>query len=149
VTTEKQSFSGLNGEIITCALGQEARFNHLKIEHFDPESLWVRLDGDVELFCELTELFIAEAPRMLAQIEKAIRDNSAPALEKASHKIKGSLLQFSARGAAAIALELEQNGRLGLTRGADVLLKQLAHEIDLMQKTLHAMVNREAGKFQE
>jgi len=121
----------------------------LKIEHFDRQSLWDRVAGDPELLRELVDLFAAEAPRMLARIEQAIKDGSPSGLEKASHKIKGSVLQFSAHTAAAIALELEENGRRGSMTGAEVLLKKLKHEVDLLQQTLHVMVCDKAGRFQE
>jgi two-component system, sensor histidine kinase and response regulator len=143
--TEKQNIFVSNREIIVCALGQEARFNNLKSERFDPESLWNRVDGDLDLLRELVELFAEEAPRMLAEIEMAIEVGSASDLEKASHKIKGSVLQFSARAAAAIALELEENGRIGSLAGAERLLKTLRQEIDVLQQTLHAMVRGAAS----
>jgi HPt (histidine-containing phosphotransfer) domain-containing protein len=143
--TEKQNPFVSNREIIVCALEQEARFNNLKSERFDPESLWNRVDGDLDLLRELVELFGEEGPRMLAEIEMAIEAGSASDLEKASHKIKGSVLQFSARAAAAIALELEENGRLGSLAGAERLLKTLRQEIDLLQQTLNAMVRGAAS----
>jgi HPt (histidine-containing phosphotransfer) domain-containing protein len=145
LNSEKQNLSGLNREIIACALEQEARFNHLKSERFDPESLWNRVDGDLDLLRELVELFTEEAPRMLARIEEAIEHGSASDLEKASHKIKGSVLQFSAHAATAIALELEENARLGSIAGAEELLKKLRHEIDRLQQTLRAMVRGAAN----
>lgn len=149
MNTEKQNLSGLNREIIVHALGPETRFNHLKSEHIDPESLWGRVDGDLALLRELVELFAEEAPRMLARIEGAIQDGSASDLEKAGHKIKGSVLQFSAHPAAAIALELEEMGRIGSIAGAEALLKKLRHEIDLLQQTLRAMTGSDAGRSQE
>jgi histidine phosphotransfer protein HptB len=121
----------------------------LKIEHFDQQSLWNRVAGDPELLRELVDLFAAEAPRMLARIEQAINDGSPSGLEKASHKIKGSVLQFSAHTAAAIALEMEENGRCGSITDAEALLKKLKYEVDLLQKTLRVMVGNKAGRFQE
>jgi two-component system, sensor histidine kinase and response regulator len=145
LNSEKQNLSGLNREIIVRALEQQARFNHLKSERFDPETLWNRVDGDLDLLRELVELFTEEAPRMLARIEEAIKHGSASDLEKASHKIKGSVLQFSAHAATAIALELEENARLGSIAGAEELLKKLRHEIDRLQQTLRAMVRGAAS----
>ena len=121
----------------------------MKIEHLDQQSLWDRVAGDPELLRELVELFTTEAPRMLARIEQAIIDGSPSALEKTSHKIKGSVLQFSAHTAAAIALELEEKGRLGSMTEAEALLKKLRHEVDLVQQTLRVMVADKAGRFQE
>jgi HPt (histidine-containing phosphotransfer) domain-containing protein len=141
LNTEKQNTSGLNGEIIAGALqAQETRFNHLKSERFDPESLWNRVDGDLELLRELVEIFAQEGPRMLAQIQEAIAHGSASDLEKASHKLKGSVLQFSARAAAAAAHELEAMGRSGSVAGAEALLNKLRNEIDLLEGTLNSMV---------
>jgi HPt (histidine-containing phosphotransfer) domain-containing protein len=121
----------------------------LKIEHFDQQALWDRVAGDPELLRELVDLFAAEAPRMLARIEQAIKDGSPSGLEKASHKIKGSVLQFSAHTAATIALEMEENGRHGSLTDAEALLKKLKYEVDLLQKTLRVMVGNKAGRFQE
>lgn len=145
--TEKQNTSGLNGEIIANALqAQGAGFNHLKSERFDPESLWDRVDGDLELLRELVEIFAQEGPRMLARIQEAIAHGSASDLEKASHKLKGSVLQFSARTAAAVAHDLEEIGRGGSVAGAEALLNKLRNEIDLLEGTLNSMVCGDATR---
>lgn len=137
---EKEDIPGLNREIIANALLWVAWVNHLKSEHFDPDALWNRVHGDVTLLRELVNLFATEVPGMLARIEKAIKHGSPSDLEKASHKIKGSMLQFSAHAAANIALQLEQNGRIGSMAGAGNLLQSLRQEISELQQTLDAMV---------
>lgn len=119
---------------------------HLNSERFDPESLWHRVDGDLDLLRELTQMFAEEAPQMLARIEDAINRRSAPDLRKASHKIKGSMLQFSAHAAAAAALELEEKGRCGSVAGAAPFLKTLRQEIDLLQEALRSMVCDDATR---
>jgi HPt (histidine-containing phosphotransfer) domain-containing protein len=135
---KKQRISGINREIITNAL-RAARFNALKSEHFDSDALWNRVHGDVNLLRELVDLFTAEVPVMLAKIEKAIKQGSPSDLENASHKIKGSMLQFSAHAAAAIARQLEENGRIGSMVGAGNLLQDLQQEISELQQTLEVM----------
>lgn len=143
---EKQIASGVNREIITGALqGQDAGFNHLKTERFDPQSLWDRVDGDMNLLRELVAVFAEEAPRMLVKIEEAIRRGSPVELEKASHKLKGSVLQFSARVAAADALALEEAGRRGSVAGVEPLLEKLRHEIEILQAALNSMIARDAA----
>lgn len=113
---------------------------HLKNKHFDPESLWRRLDHDRDLLRELVAVFAAEAPQLLARIEKGIGAGLAGDVKNASHKLKGSLLQFSARTAVAAAQELEEKAQNGVVAGAAPLLNRLRHEIDLLREGLNAMV---------
>ena len=134
----------MNREIIANALLQVAWLNHLS-EHFDPDALWNRVHGDVNLLRELASLFAAEVPGMLAGIEKAIKLGSSSDLEKASHKIKGSMLQFSAHAAADIALKLEEHGRVGSMASTASLFQNLRQEISDLQQTLCAMVRDRAG----
>jgi HPt (histidine-containing phosphotransfer) domain-containing protein len=137
---EKQEIFGTNQEIIAGTLpSQSLSFSHLKSERFDPQSLWDRVDGDMGLLLELIEVFAEEGPKMLSRIEESISRGSALELEKAGHKMKGSVLQFSASTAAAVAAQLEAKGRAGSLAGADALLHQLRQEIELLQKSLHAM----------
>ncbi|MFL6388279.1 MAG: Hpt domain-containing protein [Terriglobales bacterium] len=142
---EKPVIPGLNREIIANALLQVARLNRLKSGHFDPDALWNRVHGDATLLRELADLFAVEVPGMLAGIEKAIKHGSPSDLEKASHKIKGSMLQFSAHAAADIAFELEERGRIGSMTSTASLLQKLRQEISGLQQTLHAMVRDRAS----
>ena len=112
----------------------------MKNEHFDPEALWRRVDHDRALLRELMAVFAEEAPQLLARIEEGINAGLAGDVKKASHKLKGSLLQFSARSAAAAAQELEVKAQSGPVAGAAPLLNRLRHEIDLLQEGLNAMV---------
>ena len=143
---EKQDIPALNREIIASVLLQVARLNRLKREQFDPDALWNRVHGDVNMLRELVEVFATEVPGMLARIEKAIQHRSPSDLEKASHKIKGSMLQFSAHAAAAIALQLEEIGQIGSMAGTESLLQKLRQEISELQQTLHAMVRHGAQR---
>jgi HPt (histidine-containing phosphotransfer) domain-containing protein len=113
----------------------------LKSEHFDPEALWRRVDHDRDLLRELVAVFTEEAPVLLARIEEGIRTGLAGDVKKASHKLKGSLLQFSARIAVAVAQELEEKAQNGSVAGAAPLLNRLRHEIDLLREGLNAMVS--------
>lgn len=127
-----------------CRARAEGRSNRLKSEHFDSESLWRRVDHDRELLRELAEVFAEEAPQLLARIEEGIRRGSAAEAEQAVHKLKGSLLQFSAGTAAAAAQELERTAQSGSVARAEPLLTKLRHEIDLLKEALNTMVHGNA-----
>jgi HPt (histidine-containing phosphotransfer) domain-containing protein len=117
----------------------------LNSEGFNAQVLLDRVHGDLNLLRELVDLFAAEVPGMLARIEKAIQDGSPSEMEKASHKIKGSMLQFSAHEAANIAFQLEQKGQAGSMAGAEVLLEKLRREFAALQQTLSAMLQNGSG----
>lgn len=141
VDFEKTGVWERNQEIIAGRLeNQGPNFSHLKSDRFDPDSLWERVDGDMELLRELLEVFTEEGPRMLASIEEAIQHGSALELQKSAHKMKGSVLQFSATAAAAIAFELEEKGKHGSLDGTAPLYARLKDEIDLLWKSLKSMV---------
>jgi HPt (histidine-containing phosphotransfer) domain-containing protein len=112
----------------------------LNSEGFNAQVLLDRVHGDLNLLRELVDLFAAEVPGMLARIEKAIQDGSPSEMEKASHKIKGSMLQFSAQTAANIARQLEESGQTGSMAGSGMLLEKLRKEIDALQQRLRAML---------
>lgn len=107
--------------------------------------MWRRVDGDRELLSELISVLERELPVTLARIGTAISAGNGIELEKSAHKIKGSLLQFSAGGAAAAALKLEEMGKGRTLSGADEKLHVLRQEIDLLLKSLHAMAVRIMG----
>lgn len=111
---------------------------------FDREALWGRVDQDRALLRELVAVFAEETPQLLARIEEGIRAGLAGDVRKASHKLKGSLLQFSAGSAAAAAQELEGKAQSGPLAGAAPLLDRLKHEIELLQEDLNAMVRGQA-----
>src|SRR5262249_13362973 len=140
LSTEKTTFLTGNQEIIAARQGHDSRSGHLSGKRFDPESLWQRVDGDLDLLRELAGAFAEEAPRLLAQIENAIRGGCAAELERASHKIKGSLLYLSAPLGAATALDLEEKGRSGSVAGAEQQIRTLKDEVRLVQEELRAMI---------
>ena len=140
---EKQDIFGEKSEIIAPALQfREPAFDDLKSAAFDPDSLWNRVDGDRELLRDLVGVFATEVPIMLSRIEKAIEKGDATELEKAGHKLKGSLLQLSAPRAAATAGSLEALGSNGTLAGAVMLGKTLRQEVYLLMTNLNAMVSR-------
>jgi HPt (histidine-containing phosphotransfer) domain-containing protein len=117
----------------------------LKDAGIDLDALWRRVGHDAELLRELIELLERESPEMLAQIRLAIESNDAERLRRLSHKIKGSLLQFSAHGAAACARKLEELGGGGRVAGAAELLGDLEREIELLVSSLRKFAGQGAA----
>jgi HPt (histidine-containing phosphotransfer) domain-containing protein len=143
VSEQKQGVSGSIQEIITTGPERyDARCKALKREGFDPESLWDRIDGDVDLLRDLIGIFAKEYPGILLRIESAISQGEGNELQKASHKLKGSVLQFSASAAAAAAANLEEMGRKGSLEGAGAHLAKLKNEVGSLMESLNTMIQR-------
>jgi HPt (histidine-containing phosphotransfer) domain-containing protein len=108
-------------------------------QDFDPVALWDRLGRDSDLLGELIEMFETEGPLMMNQIERAISDGRPELLQKASHKLKGSLLQFSATGAADTAQSLELMGKSGSITDAGATADKLQREVATLMNSLRRM----------
>lgn len=115
-------------------------------EGFDPQALLHRVDGNLTLLQELVDLFGTEVPGMLAGIEKAIQQGSASELERASHKIKGSMLQLSAHAAAKLALQLEESGQTGSMEGTGLLLEKLIQEVNVLDHELRSILQNQLSR---
>jgi HPt (histidine-containing phosphotransfer) domain-containing protein len=114
-------------------------WSNLKSAGFDPEALWKRVEGDPKLLRGLIEVFETEFPGMLAGATRAIQNHDGIQLERAAHKIKGAVLQFSASGAVAMAVELERLGRSGTVAGASGTLEKLKSEVQGLVEALQSM----------
>jgi HPt (histidine-containing phosphotransfer) domain-containing protein len=142
MNTEKPRLPEAKQGIIAALQNQGQAWAGLKSASFDPDALWERVDRDVELLRELIAVFEAEFPGMLAKVEAAIGNGDPAELERAAHKVKGSVLQFSAHSAAAAALELEQMGRSGRTADAQPVFEKLKQQTAAMLKSLKVMMER-------
>jgi HPt (histidine-containing phosphotransfer) domain-containing protein len=118
----------------------DAGSDKLKIETLDSVALWERVNQDTELLRDLVDLFEQQCPVLLNDIESAIGKGSCVDLQKVSHKLKGSLLQFSAQRAAPIASELEAMGKNGKMEGAEEAFAELKAEVARILPALKAMI---------
>ena len=97
----------------------------------------------MQLLRELAEVFAAESPGMVSQIESALEQRDPVKLQKASHKLRGAVLQFSAHGAAAAAASLESMGKGSLLEDAPQALLTLKGEISSLQDALATMIRED------
>ena len=81
------------------------------------------LGGDRQLAREMMAVFLADAPRLLADVHDAVEANDAERLRRAAHACKGAAGLFD-RKVARLAAELEGLGLSG-TLSAAVPLVQL------------------------
>lgn len=122
---------------------QERIFQDLAGDHFDPLSLWERVSRDMDLLRDLVELFAQENPELLLSIKVAIEQRSFADVQKFSHKLKGSALQFSGKLVVAAAGTLEEMGRTETLEGADKVMVTLDFEVLRLMEALKMMIGPE------
>jgi CheY-like chemotaxis protein/HPt (histidine-containing phosphotransfer) domain-containing protein len=105
----------------------------------DTTKILERIGGDRELLRELAGLFVGDCPRMLSDIQDAVRDGNAEALQKAAHALKGSVSNFGAEAAVQVAFKLEMMGRNQDMTDATQALKELEREIGRVREGLSAL----------
>lgn len=74
---------------------------------FDQDRALVCLDGDMGLFLEIIEMYLADGPSRLEEIREGLKKRDAQVLERAAHRLRGSLGALAASLAADAAETLE------------------------------------------
>jgi len=107
-----------------------------KEEAFDHVAALAHASGDKDLLSEVTQLFLADKPRLMANIRNAITAGDPKALGFAVHTLKGVLGNFYAQAALQIAERLEMMGDMADLTGVEPALATLEEEIERLSKAL-------------
>jgi CheY-like chemotaxis protein len=114
-------------------------------ESMDTASALARVEGDAGLLRELVALFLKDLPDMLTNIREAVTAGDAGAIERAAHKLKGSVGNFSARPAFEAALRLEVLGRDATLSEAGPACAELENEINRLKSAMAKLRGIEVG----
>ncbi len=110
---------------------------------FDRPAALAQVDGDEGLLREVAELFIRDAPSMLEAIESALAQQNAHDVERAAHKLKGSVAIFGAKELQETAKQLELKGREKSLTDADGLFQCLKQGVTGLTNALEALRKEE------
>jgi HPt (histidine-containing phosphotransfer) domain-containing protein len=94
------------------------------------------MGGDEELFQELADMFLAEAPAWLGALAEAVRAGDAAAVKHTAHTLKGAVGTFAAQRTWDAALRLETMGRDNDLRQAPAALAQLREALSGLEGAL-------------
>jgi len=108
----------------------------------DRTALLEGFDGNRGLLNQVVRLFLADYPRHLAEIKRAIDRGDADALARASHALKGSVGNFAAKNAFAAAQRLETMGRNREIETAGAASIRLESELALVSKELRRLTSK-------
>ncbi len=98
-------------------------------DRIDRESLLKIVGQDEGLLRELAVLFLADKPRLMAEIQDSVTRGDCVKLDGAAHTLKGSVGNFGAPRAAQLAARLEKMGREKNLQGAAETFAELDKEI--------------------
>jgi CheY-like chemotaxis protein len=101
-----------------------------------PDAVLARVGGDRELLAEISRLFLDDAPKHLAEIERSIADGDSDGLRRAAHALKGAAANFEAESVVDASRMLEELGRAGTVEGAADFFRTLRRETDSLSETL-------------
>jgi HPt (histidine-containing phosphotransfer) domain-containing protein len=105
----------------------------------DHETLMDQVGGDPELLLHLIQLFDNDRADTIDAIKQGLAAKDAKTVERAAHRLKGSLGTLAAMAAHAAALELEVIGRSGDLSHADAAWKSLEHELTRLRPELQRL----------
>jgi two-component system, sensor histidine kinase and response regulator len=111
---------------------------------FDADSAMSALDGDKELFRDISEIFFENLPQDLKKIKDAVAEKDAYKLERAAHALKGAVANFGARRCFEAAFRLEKMGREKELGEAEEALNRLEKELGLFKIELNRVVTEDA-----
>ena len=103
---------------------------------YDRADALSRIADDEELLATLIDMFAADAPNYIVEIESALKTGDMSLLARAAHTLKGVLATFSARRGEAVAKALETAAKNGDAAACPALVEQARIEVEAFLKAL-------------
>jgi HPt (histidine-containing phosphotransfer) domain-containing protein len=107
-----------------------------------------RLGNDRELFDEIVEIYLEDAPELLQTAHRALAGDDAVGLRRAAHSLKGLTATLSADKAVSAALDLEQIAVAGNLSSASESLELLTCRLAELNESLQTYRGRPATSDQ-
>jgi HPt (histidine-containing phosphotransfer) domain-containing protein len=95
--------------------------------------------GDEMFVAELIGIFLADAPRMLAEMRRALELGDATTLRRVAHSLKSNSRDFGAEALAQVCLTMETLGKEGKLDGAMDKLTEAETEYGRVANALHRL----------
>jgi CheY-like chemotaxis protein len=109
-------------------------------EVFNEKMLLDRLDGDKELFREILQTFLQDAPLQIEKLKQALEEGDLSQTEKQAHSLKGAAMNIGGIALQAVAFDLEVSGKNRDLNQARPLIQKLNKEFKSLQKALTSLV---------
>ncbi|HVL05342.1 MAG TPA: Hpt domain-containing protein [Acidimicrobiales bacterium] len=103
---------------------------------------WIRNLGQEpgKLLEEMVGLFVADAPRLMAEIDAALAGGSTAGLARAAHRLKGAAAHIGAVRLCRTATEVEARATAGTPQEASCTSAAVHGEMDATLQALEGLV---------
>jgi PAS domain S-box-containing protein len=128
-----EMIEGVRSAELKASQGKTSGINQ---EILDEPALLARFDGEPDLLRDVVTIFLDDCPKLMDGIRGAIERSDAQGLERAAHKLKGTVANFSARASYDVALRLEWMGRGGHLEQAREALGELDSALEELRPVL-------------
>jgi PAS domain S-box-containing protein len=107
------------------------------------EDLINRVNGDLDLLKDLSDLYLEEYPQRLEEVRNGIEQHDFSNIKKAVHNLKGVYLNFGSDKAAEVAKKIEKLASANDLDGISNLYNELELCSNELQKALEGIVTEE------
>jgi HPt (histidine-containing phosphotransfer) domain-containing protein len=111
---------------------------------FDYKDCLTRLGGDPQLFRDILEIFLEDAPQLLEQAHASLEKGDAETLARAAHTIRGLSANFAAASSVAASYAVELHARERQLDMAAQCLPRLESELHRLESALANFRSRHA-----
>jgi CheY-like chemotaxis protein len=94
-------------------------------EIFDKKILLSRLDGDEEIFREIVQAFLEDAPLQMEKLKQALQEGNVVVVERQAHLLKGAAMNMGGKELQTVAWEMEVVAKDGDLSRARSLVEKL------------------------
>ncbi len=103
---------------------------------FDRQAALEGLGGDIKLLGEVIGLFLEDCPRLLGEMDRAIRDADSASLKRLAHTVRGVASNFATPAVVEAARTLEIQGKAEEWRSIPETFQELRSAIDRVRPAL-------------
>jgi len=105
---------------------------------FDYDDFMERMDGDMDLLKEVIEIFLEDAPNLVAALRSAVRNRNAEAMERAAHTLKGAAANISAKRLQQLSHVMQEMVKKGEVSQVERLLGDMEMHYEVLDRVLRA-----------
>jgi HPt (histidine-containing phosphotransfer) domain-containing protein len=111
---------------------------------FDYDASLSRLGGDRELFHEILDIFLEDAPTLLEKAAHALANGDTDTLGRSAHSLKGLSANFAAAPTVAAAYAVELHAREHDLKSAAICFQELETQLHRLDAALREL--RDQGR---